>query len=401
VDGAGGAINLEGLLLLHRRSNVVCEGSALDLERHREPPQVFGAIGPALFGGDRLPCPLVNDRHEAAGERAQIVAVLAELGVAADDVPESLFEAAAMASDVVFARDDVYTLRQVAEKIGQPVADVAEGFRQLGINTDAVDEIRFSARDVEFAAFLREAISGVLTHNEGQEILHVAGTALATIAEAAIANHVQGPERRTSNVVENARLNALAAELGLTLSDQLAVAFRHHLRQASDSNRRTQHLEQRELVTLTIGFLDLVGFTVLSQELPIPDLVELVKSFERRAHELAHDCRTRIVKLIGDEVMFVAEHPADAARFVTGMTDSLTDDSVIPRGGLAFGDLVSIHGDYFGPVVNLAARLVDAAVPGEVLVDDATAAHVGTEPAGRRMLKGFDEPVRVHTLLSE
>ncbi|MEZ5243894.1 MAG: hypothetical protein R2707_02260 [Acidimicrobiales bacterium] len=343
----------------------------------------------------------MNDRHEAAGERAQIVEILAGLGVDAADVPDSLDHAAAMASDVVFARGDVYTLREVSERIGQPVDEVAEGFRHVGITTDSVDEIRFGERDVEFAAFLREAISGVLTDNEGQEILHVVGTALATIAEAGVANHVQGPERRTANVVENARLNVVSAELGLSLSDQLPVAFRHHLRQATDSNRRTQHFEQRELVTLTIGFLDLVGFTGLSQELPIPELVELVKSFERRAHELAHDCRTRIVKLIGDEVMFVAERPADAARFVSGMSDSLTDESVIPRGGLAFGDLISIHGDYFGPVVNLASRLTDAAVPGEVLVDDATAAHVRTEPAGRRMLKGFDQPVRVHTLLPE
>ena len=153
------------------------------------------------------------------------------------------------------------------------------------------------------------------------------------------------------------------------------------------------------VVTLAIGFLDLVGFTTLRQELAVPELVALVKAFERRAHELAHECQTRIVKLIGDEVMFVAERPVDAARFVAGLTDSLTDDAVIPRGGLAYGDLVNIHGDYFGPVVNLAARLTDSAIPGEVLVDESIAAHVDTEPAGRRMLKGFDAPVRVHTLL--
>ena len=338
---------------------------------------------------------------EVDDERVQVVEFLAGLGVAAADVPDSLYDAAAMASDVIFARSDAYTLRQMAEKIDEQVDDVAEGFQHLGITTEDFDEIRFNERDVELAIFLRDAISGLLTDHEGQEILHVAGTALATIAEAAVANHVQGPERRTSSVVEHLRLNALSTEMGLTLSDQLSVAFRHHLRQAMVTNRRTQNFEQRELVTLTIGFLDLVGFTSLSQELATPDLVELVKAFERRAHELAHECQTRIVKLIGDEVMFVAEQPADAAHFVNGMTGSLTDDSVIPRGGLAFGDLINIHGDYFGPVVNLAARLTDAAVPGEVLVDESVAAHVGTEPAGRRMLKGFHEPVRVHTLLPE
>ena len=96
---------------------------------------------------------------------------------------------------------------------------------------------------------------------------------------------------------------------------------------------------------------------------------------------------------IGDEVMIVAVDPADAARFVAGMIASLEDDEIVPRGGLAFGDLINIHGDYVGPVVNLAARLTDSAVLG----DDAIAGHVSTEPAGRRMLKGFDEPVRVHT----
>lgn len=337
-------------------------------------------------------------RPVATDEHAEIAAILQELGVDPADVPDSLADGAAMASDVVFSRGDVFSLRDVAEKIGEKPEDVAEGFRHLGIKTTDYDEVRFGERDVTFAAFLRDAIADILTDDEGQEILHVAGTALASIAEAAIANHVQGPERRTNNVVENARLNAFVSELGLSLSDFLSVAFRHHLRQAMLVNRRTQHDEHRELVTLSIGFLDLVGFTALSQQLAISDLVELVKVFERRAHELAHECHTRIVKLIGDEVMFVAEYPADAARFVGGMTAALADDKVVPRGGLAFGDLVNVHGDYFGPVVNLAARLTDTAVPGEVLVDDSIAAQLPTEPAGRRMLKGFDEPVRVHTL---
>lgn len=340
------------------------------------------------------------DEAPGSDERARIVEILGELGVAEADVPDSLPDAAAMASDAVFARGDVYTLREVADRIGEPVENVADGFRHLGINTADVDEVRFSEGDVDFARFMRDAIADVLTDDEGQEILHVAGTALASIAEAAVAGHVQGPDRRATNMVENARLNAFIAELGLTLSDQLSVAFRHHLRQAAVTNRRTQNFQSRELVTLAIGFLDLVGFTALSQELPIPELVELIKAFERRAHELAHDCQTRIVKLIGDEVMFVSEHPGDAADFVSGMTTSLADDSVIPRGGLAYGDLVNVHGDYFGPVVNLAARLTDTAVPGEVLVDDAMAQHVPTEPAGRRMLKGFDDPVRVHTLVT-
>lgn len=337
----------------------------------------------------------------SADERRQIVEILAELGVPESEVPENPMDAAAMASDVVLARDDEFSLRQLAIETGQEMSDLADSFRHLGIDVPDPDAVMFTKDDIVLARYLELAVAGIFAEEEGQEILHVAGTSLSAIAEAGVAGHVQGPERRTANIVENARLNAVIAELGLQLGESLAAAFRHHIRQTAETQRRTQSETHRELVTLAVGFLDLVGFTTLSQELDVTELVALVKAFERRAHELAHDHRARIVKLIGDEVMIVAEDPTDAAAFVTGMIASLDDDGVVPRGGLAFGALVNIHGDYFGPVVNLAARLTDSAVPGEVLVDDAVAERVSTEPAGRRMLKGFDEPVRVHTLLTD
>jgi adenylate cyclase len=333
-------------------------------------------------------------------ERREMIEILTSLGVDEADVPDSLADAAAMASDVVLARGDAFSLRDIARLTGAPLEQVTENFLHLGIHSPDPDAVIFNDDDVALASFLIMAIQQILTESEGQEILHVAGTALSSIAEAAVAGHVQGPESRTRNFVENARLNATIAELGLELSRQLTIAFRHHLRQSALSNRNAQNFENRALATLTVGFLDLVGFTSLSQELSIEDLVELVKGFESRAHELAHIHGTRIVKLIGDEVMIVAEKPAAAAEFVAGMIRSFDADRVVPRGGLAHGDLVNIHGDYFGPIVNLAARLTDAAVPGEVLVDDAVADQVTTEPAGRRMLKGFDEPIRVHTLVT-
>ena len=73
-----------------------------------------------------------------------------------------------------------------------------------------------------------------------------------------------------------------------------------------------------------------------------------------------------------------------------------------PRGGVAFGDVITRHGDYYGTVVNLASRLAELAVPGEVLVDGSAASSAGKpfafRPAGRRLLKGFDEPFEVFSL---
>jgi class 3 adenylate cyclase len=70
---------------------------------------------------------------------------------------------------------------------------------------------------------------------------------------------------------------------------------------------------------------------------------------------------------------------------------------------LAYGNVVLRGGDYYGSVVNLASRLVDEAVPLELLVTDelAEAAAACTfEPAGRRMIKGFDEPIAVRSMLA-
>lgn len=56
-------------------------------------------------------------------------------------------------------------------------------------------------------------------------------------------------------------------------------------------------------------------------------------------------------------------------------------------------------GDYYGAVVNLASRAADLAVPCEILVtadvrdEVAAAADLRAEGAGRRLLRGFDEPV--------
>jgi adenylate cyclase len=77
----------------------------------------------------------------------------------------------------------------------------------------------------------------------------------------------------------------------------------------------------------------------------------------------------RVVKTIGDEVMFVTEEIANAARIALRLTERSAVDELLPeaRAGLAAGTLLAQEGDYYGPVVNLASRLVGLARPGTVL----------------------------------
>jgi class 3 adenylate cyclase len=112
------------------------------------------------------------------------------------------------------------------------------------------------------------------------------------------------------------------------------------------------------------------------------------------------------VKFIGDEIMVAAADPAGGCRIMVDLIDAFTEDGTQPRAGLVFGEVLFRHGDYYGPVVNLAARLVDAAIPGEALVDGSLVEAVkdedlAFEPAGRRMLKGFATPVAVWSLTAD
>ena len=345
-------------------------------------------------------------------DEARIVEILRSLGVDDAELPTDGWEAVQMASDVVMARGERHSAHGLSHEIGVSVDEVIHDLGLLGIEIDDVTHVAFTDDDLELTRFLHEAMGELMSDDEGIDILRVVATSLEAMAEAAVVGHVQGPERRLVgdgvadgddgplDAVAHVQLNAAIAEAGLVLGHHLGTVFRHHLRQASDRNRLSQNYEDRDLARLAVGFVDLVGFTALSQELDTKQLIAVIRSFEHRAHDLARRHRTRVAKLIGDEAMLVAVDPTDAAAFMRALIDTFEDDAVVPRGGLVTGDVINVHGDYFGPVVNLAARLVDAAVPGEVLVDDAVAAvdAIATEPAGRRMLKGFEDPVRVHTL---
>jgi adenylate cyclase len=125
--------------------------------------------------------------------------------------------------------------------------------------------------------------------------------------------------------------------------------------------------------------------------------------FEELAADAVATRGGRLVKLIGDEAMFVVADRATACEIALDLTARLADHPRLPtaRGALAAGDVLTRDGDYFGPVVNLAARAVKLAEPGRVLVSaevrDATDGYVFA-PVGARELRGFDEPVELFRL---
>jgi adenylate cyclase len=134
---------------------------------------------------------------------------------------------------------------------------------------------------------------------------------------------------------------------------------------------------------LAVGFVDLVGYTALSQELEPEELAALVTRFEELAYDTVAEHGGRVVKTIGDEVMFVAVEIANAARIALRLTERSAVDELLPeaRAGLAAGTVLAQEGDYYGPVVNLASRLVELARPGTVLASSEVRDAIVDDPA--------------------
>jgi adenylate cyclase len=125
--------------------------------------------------------------------------------------------------------------------------------------------------------------------------------------------------------------------------------------------------------TETVGFVDLVRFTAITEEIAEDELDALISRFEEVAHDVITGNGSRMVKMIGDEVMFVADDPFEGTKVALELVEAYADDPQLPtaRAGVATGGVLARDGDYYGPVVNLASRIVDVARPGHVVTSEA------------------------------
>jgi adenylate cyclase len=174
--------------------------------------------------------------------------------------------------------------------------------------------------------------------------------------------------------VEEADRFAQLAETSLpAMARLLEFVWRRHMQAAT---RRAMLLRVRgdggTQPVLAVGFADMVGFTGLSQQLSQEELAAVVSRFEEVAHDTVTGSGGRVVKMIGDEVMFITETVDSAARIGLSLAEAYADDDLLSdvRVALAVGPVLVQDGDYFGPVVNLASRAVSIANPGSVLISD-------------------------------
>ncbi|MCX6519112.1 MAG: hypothetical protein NTZ21_00450 [Actinobacteria bacterium] len=296
--------------------------------------------------------------------------------------------------------------RELAARLDIDVQLVRDVRRASGLPAVGDDEPDLTDGDVTLFEIFKAA-STFFSRDEVLRFSTVLGSSMRRIADAAgemFLRDVEAPLKAdgTSNELEMAKANLFAIELAQVSTGIFAPMFLSHIEISTQRTRLARRdSDDYETVPLAIGFVDLSGFTERSSSLTPRELRDLVVDFEMRANGIVGDHDGRVIKLIGDEVMFSAIHAEAACAIALALTEAAPAD-IPARGGLAYGEVVASGGDLFGPVVNLASRIADIAIPGEVLVDSRVAhdaPSMSFEPAGRRSLKGFSEPVRVWTLV--
>jgi adenylate cyclase len=342
-----------------------------------------------------------------ATERLELIDWLSSQGATLEQMVDATRSGAltSLAGDLLLQSERCFSLEEAALRSGMSVERLETIGRAVGLPY-ALLVLRFSAADVATFAAFDQAVQ-LFGEEAVLHFMRVVGSSLARVAEAAVSLflvNIEGPIHECGgSELALAQANQEVIRTFGILSPVMNSLVRAHLEVATRRMRTARHEHSVDLVQMAVGFVDLVGFTALSRQLSARELADLVEQFEALANDLvvAHD--GRLVKLIGDAVMFVARDSASACDVALALIERFADKPAItPHAGLAAGPLLMRGGDYYGPVVNLASRVADLAVPCEVLVtaevverskDD----RLRFQPAGKRMLKGFDEPVPLYS----
>jgi class 3 adenylate cyclase len=342
-----------------------------------------------------------------AADRLALLEWILEQGIAVDELIRMAHAASSLTglvADRIVRPGARLTLEEAASRSGTTVEQARQIVQATGSPPAPPDEAVFTEADVD-SFFVFRVAADMFGWPATLQFTRVLGASLARIAEAAVSLFQVNVESRIVGgdggelALAQANLEATRGLDGVSLV--LDTLFRQHLEAATQRSRAARAVGQPlGTARLAVGFVDLVGFTPLSLELDVTGLAALVEDFEGRAADVVVAHHGRVVKLIGDEVMFAALDPARACEIALALVDEFRDsDAVTPRGGLGYGVVVTRGGDYYGPVVNVAARIAQLAVPHEILVTDDVARSAGPafcfEPAGRRLLKGFDDPVQL------
>jgi len=301
------------------------------------------------------------------------------------------------------------TSADVAKAAGVSLEDARRLWRALGF-PDAGEQAAFTDADLGALSTLVGAVeAGAIDFDTAVRLTRAVGQTMARLADWQVATlTARVEELESGSEATGSRLGSavrLTEQVGVPFEKLLVYSWRRHLAAAVG---RVEALgaaeEDLSRTQVTVGFADLVSFTALSNEMEQGHLGDMVEVFESRCADVVAGKRGRVIKTLGDSVLFVAEDPVQALEIALSVIEVIGRDKRLPdvRLGLSTGSVVMRLGDVFGPPVNMAARLTGVARRNRVISDHATAdllpvGQFDTRPLPPRPVRGFGvvEPVAV------
>ena len=309
----------------------------------------------------------------------------------------------------ILGEDVVFNAQQVSSETGVTLDEIRRLWRALGFPEHGV-ETAFTKADADAVSTLQQVVtSGLIDFDLAVNLTRAVGQTVARLADwevTALAQRVE--ELESSEQATGSRLGSamrIVEEFNPPFEQLILYAWRRHLAAAV---ARVEALagddEDLRATQLTVGFADIVSFTALSNQLTEAKIGDLVELFESRCADVVAAQRGRVIKSLGDAVLFVNDDPIRAYDTAAGIINVIGRDSRMPdvRVGLASGSVVMRLGDVFGPPVNMAARLTAVARRNRIIIDAATAGLLPADQFETRRLparpvRGFGivEPVAV------
>ncbi|WP_413250452.1 adenylate/guanylate cyclase domain-containing protein [Sinomonas flava] len=306
--------------------------------------------------------------------------------------------------------------REVAAGVGLSLYSARKLWRALGMPNFTDDDLAFTQADLEHLKVMPRLVrEGVLTEDAAISVTRAIGQMTDRMVvwqvEALIEDMVS-TEGLSDAEARRALIDRIPELIG-PLEEMLVYSWRRQLtagvqrlalRAQAGLERSAEGRDGSEddaplPLARAVGFADLVSYTSLSRRMNEKTLAQLVQRFENRCAEIISVGGGRLVKTIGDEVLYIAETPVAGAQIALALAREFAEDEILPecRVAMVWGRVLSRLGDIYGPTVNLAARLTAIAEPGQVLIDDITAKALGEDerfvldPQAPQLVRGFGE----------
>jgi adenylate cyclase len=300
----------------------------------------------------------------------------------------------------ILGEPPVFNAQQVADQTGATVEEAQRLWRALGFPEHGLEASAFNHADVGALSTMLEAVSsGLIDFDMAVNLTRALGQTMARLADWEVGTLIHRVEQlETGDRATGSRIGSamrVVEEFSKPFEELMIYAWRRHLAAAvARIEALGANEEDLHTVQLTVGFADIVSFTALSNEISEDRIGDLVEVFESRCADVVASQRGRVIKSIGDSVLFVNNDPIRAYDTAEGIIQVIGRDPRMPdvRVGLATGSVVMRLGDVFGPPVNLAARLTAVARRNRVIIDERTARRLPEDQFETRRLPA--RPVR-------